>query len=318
MNTVFVNLQKKAGQNICVRENTAWKENGIPWHRNLCEVSANLVYPIFWQAKSFNQLFSASFLFTSAAHNNPYKLIISVLLDKTVFGVTKIKGKQSMSSLFQIHCHCSGPASQRTFEHLKSVLSAEEDLNWAAFHLNNNNNPAKMFLAFSAQEKPLQKKLRMWMSQRLQYSQEIVSPLISMNLPQDKGKPKAVQFLAANREVDQQERLLCLLLLVAVGPFFPFLIFLQHCNRTGTPQCLRGFYKTSESWRAVPVPAAQLLFLCSHVADTFVPSHRHPSSRAVSNGTWKILHPWNSIVIEQQCNEKTDLNKQEWVWFLYK
>lgn len=57
-----------------------------------------------------------------------------------------------------------------------------------------------MFLAFSAQEKPLQKKLRMWMSQRLQYSQEIVSPLISMNLPQDKGKPKAVQFLAANKQ----------------------------------------------------------------------------------------------------------------------
>lgn len=80
----------------------------------------------FWQAKSFNQLFTASFLFTGAAHNNSYQLIIFVLLDKVLFGVTKIKGKQSMSSLFQIHCHCSGPASQQISEHLKSVLSAEQ------------------------------------------------------------------------------------------------------------------------------------------------------------------------------------------------
>lgn len=154
MSTVFVSLQQKAGQNICIRENTAWKENGTPLHCNLCEVSANLVYPIFWQAKSLNQLFSASFLFTSAAHNNSYQLIISVLWDKILFDVTKIKWKQNMSNLSQIHCHCSGRASQQIFEHLKSVLSAEQDLNWAAFHLKNhhNNNPAKMFLAFSAQE----------------------------------------------------------------------------------------------------------------------------------------------------------------------
>lgn len=104
-------------------------ENGIPLHCSLWEVTANLVYPIFWQAKSCNQLFSASFLFTSAAHNNPYQLIVSGLLDKVLFGVTKVKGKQSMSSLLQIHCHCSAPASQHIFEHLKSVLSAEKHLN---------------------------------------------------------------------------------------------------------------------------------------------------------------------------------------------
>lgn len=45
-----------------------------------------------------------------------------------------------MSSLLQIHCHCSAPASQHIFEHLKSVLSAEKHLNWAAFHLKNSNN----------------------------------------------------------------------------------------------------------------------------------------------------------------------------------
>lgn len=106
----------KHGQNICIRQNTAWKENGIPLHHSFCEVAANLVYPIFWQAKSFNQLFSVSFLFTSAAHTNSYQLIISALLDKVLFHVTKAKGNKAWA----IHCHCSGPASQQIFEHLKS------------------------------------------------------------------------------------------------------------------------------------------------------------------------------------------------------
>lgn len=90
----------KPGKNIWVRENTAWKGNGIPLHRSLREVSANLVYPIFCQAKSFNQLFSASFLFTGAAHTNSYQLIISVLLDKVLFGVTKAKGNKAWAVCF--------------------------------------------------------------------------------------------------------------------------------------------------------------------------------------------------------------------------
>lgn len=38
------------------------------------------------------------------------------------------------------------------------------------------------------------------MSKRPQYSKEIISPLIPMNLPQDTGKAKAVQFLAAKEQ----------------------------------------------------------------------------------------------------------------------
>lgn len=150
------------------------------------------------------------------------------------------------------------------------------------------------------------------MSQRPQYSQEIIFPLISINLPQ--GKARLYNFWQLkNSELNLQESLLCLFHLVKVDPSFPFLIFLQHWSRTGTPQCLCGFYKPSESCRALPAAVPVL----TH-SRCFVPSHRHASSCAVSCGAWKILQCWNWFVIKQKCNEKTDLNKKEWVWFIYK